>query len=48
VNIALSRVHLVPGILVVHAVMALILLALFYRQLSVTPLRRMLSLRWLK
>ncbi len=40
VNIALSRVGVVPGIVVVHGVVALILLALFYRRLSVTPLRR--------
>lgn len=40
VNIALSRVHIAPGILVVHTVVALILFALFYRRLSVTSLRR--------
>jgi lipopolysaccharide export system permease protein len=40
VNIAQSRLHLAPGILIVHAVVALILLALFYRRQSVTSLRR--------
>jgi lipopolysaccharide export system permease protein len=40
VHIAQSRVHVMPGIVVVHAVVALILLALFYRRLSVMSLRR--------
>lgn len=48
VNIALSRVHVAPGILIVHAVVALVLLGLFYRRLSVTPLRRWFSSRWFK
>jgi lipopolysaccharide export system permease protein len=48
VNIALARVHLAPGIVVVHTVVVLILLMLFYRRLSVTPLRRRFSASWFK
>jgi len=43
VNIALSRVRAVPGIVIVHVVVALILLALFYRRLSVKSFRRWLT-----
>ena len=39
--IAQSRLHLVPGIVIVHAVVVVLLLALFYRRLSVTALRRL-------
>lgn len=39
--ISQSRVHVVPGILILHAVVALLLVALFYRRLSVTSLRRL-------
>ena len=39
--IAQSRVQLLPGLLAVHAVVVLLLLALFYRRLSVSPLRRL-------
>jgi lipopolysaccharide export system permease protein len=38
--IAQSRVQFTPGILVLHAVVAVILMAMFYRRLSVTALRR--------
>ena len=38
VYVAQSRVQLVPGVVVVHVVVALILLALFYRRLNVTSL----------
>ncbi|HTE13699.1 MAG TPA: LPS export ABC transporter permease LptF [Burkholderiales bacterium] len=46
--IAQSRMHLVPGILVVHAVVAVILLALFYRRLSVLSPRRLIISRLFK
>ena len=39
--ISQSRVHVVPGILILHAVVALLLVVLFYRRLSVTSLRRL-------
>jgi lipopolysaccharide export system permease protein len=35
-----SRLHLVPGLLVLHTTVALLLLALFYRRLSVVSLAR--------
>jgi lipopolysaccharide export system permease protein len=38
--IAQSKLPFAPGVLIVHALVALILLALFYRRLSVTSLRR--------
>ena len=39
--IAQSRLHFVPGVLVVHALVVVILLAFFYRRLSVVSLRRL-------
>lgn len=38
--IAQSRLHFAPGVLVVHAVVVVILVAFFYRRLSVVSLRR--------
>lgn len=46
--IAQSRIHFAPGILVVHVVVAVILLALFYRRLSVTSLKRVFIPRLFK
>ncbi len=42
VHIAQSRLQMAPGVLMIHAAVALILVALFYRRLSVTSLRRWL------
>ena len=39
--IAQSRLHLLPGLLVVHAVVAVLLLSMFYRRLSVFALLRL-------
>ena len=39
--IAQPRIHLVPGVVILHAVVAVILLALFYKRLSVTSLKRL-------
>jgi lipopolysaccharide export system permease protein len=43
--IAQSRMHLAPGLLVVHAVVALLLLGLFYRRLSVFSFFRLFKFK---
>jgi lipopolysaccharide export system permease protein len=40
-SIAQSRLHIVPGLLLLHTTVALLLLALFYRRLSVFSLARL-------